>query len=256
MRIAFFTDTFYPQVNGVSNTLRYLSLYLRQSGVEHLFFAPEYGFESEECVGLPVVRFRGVCPPIYPDCRLVFAPHARLTAQLVDFEPDLVHIVTEAGIGFSGLMAARELRLPVLMSYHTNFDQYLAHYGLPHLKQVLWSYLRWFHSFALLNLSPSWNTLRELERRGMPRLALWPRGISTECFAPSLRSKALRASLGGTGKTVYLYVGRVSAEKGLDVLFRVFPRLTAGTETRRCSGSRETGRTVRSWRMPGFQTWC
>lgn len=57
----------------------------------------------------------------------------------------------------------------------------------------------------------------------MSHLALWPQGISTECFMPSLRSKARRASLGGTGKTVYLYVGRVSAEKRLDVLLQSLP---------------------------------
>jgi hypothetical protein len=69
LRVAFFTDTFYPQINGVSNTLCTLSRYLRSEKIEHLFFAPDYGEESEECASLPVMRFRGFRPILYPDCR-------------------------------------------------------------------------------------------------------------------------------------------------------------------------------------------
>lgn len=228
MRIAFFTDTFYPQVNGVSNTLRYLSLYLQKKGIEHLFFAPDYGGESEECGDLPVVRFKGFRPPVYPDCRLAYIPHARLMELLEEYSPDLIHIVTEFGIGYSGLKAARALGIPVVMSYHTNFDRYLQHYGAAHLKQTLWAYMSWFHSFSLLNLGPSRNTLDDMERHGFRNLALWPRGISTERFSPLFRSEDCRARLNGAGKTVYLYVGRISAEKGLDVLMKSIAEFNRG----------------------------
>ena len=218
MRIAFFTDTFYPQINGVSNTLSYLSRYLRKRGVEHLFFAPDYGFESGECAGLPVARFWGFRPLIYPECRLSFVPLEKMTGLLADFAPDVVHIVTEATLGLSGLRAADALGVPIVMSYHTNFDQYLRFYHLTHLSQALWAYMKWFHGFALANLCPSRDTLEAMRRRGFQNLGIWSRGIDLERFSPSHASPELREALGGKDKTVFLYVGRVSAEKGLDVL--------------------------------------
>ena len=225
MQIAFFTDTFYPQVNGVSNTLSYLSRYLSENQVEHVFFAPDYGFESEGCAGLPVIRFPGICPAIYPECRVVFAPHSKVTGMLKEFAPDVVHIATEAGIGFSGLRAANELGIPIVMSYHTNFDKYLEFYHLTIFDQTLWTYLRWFHSFALVNLCPSRNTFEAVRERGFENLDIWSRGIDLKRFHPSHFSSEVRERLGGLNKTVYLYVGRVAVEKGLDVLMRSVQRV-------------------------------
>lgn len=220
MRIAFFTDTFYPQINGVSNTLSYLSRYLQSKNIEHVFFAPDYGSDSAECEDLPVRRFRGLRPIIYPECRLAYVPLEKMTGLLSDFDPDVVHIVTELSMGLAGLRAASALDLPIVMSYHTNFDQYLHFYHLTHLQGPLWSYMRWFHSFALSNLCPSRDTLKSMEQRGFQNLDIWSRGIDLDRFRPSHFSQELRDRLGARNKTVFLYVGRVSVEKGLDVLMQ------------------------------------
>ncbi len=220
MRIAFFTDTFYPQINGVSNTLSYLSRYLQANQVEHLFFAPDYGLDTEECADLPVVRFKGLRPVIYPECRLAFVPLEKMTRLLADFAPDVVHIVTELGIGLSGLRAASALNIPIIMSYHTNFDKYLQFYHLTHFSQALWSYMKWFHSFAQVNLCPSRDTMRSVRRHGFVNTSIWSRGIDLGRFHPSHFSAALREQYGARDKTVFLYVGRISAEKGLDVLMQ------------------------------------
>ena len=220
MRIAFFTDTFYPQINGVSNTLSYLSRYLQKKNIEHIFFAPDYGFESPECAGLPVTRFKGFCPMIYPECRIAFVPLGKMTELLTDFAPDAVHIVTELSMGLAGLRAADALGIPVVMSYHTNFDKYLQFYHLTHFSQALWHYMKWFHSFALANLCPSRDTLESMRERGFSNLDIWSRGIDLERFGPTRFSPELREKLGARDKTVFLYVGRVSVEKGLDVLMQ------------------------------------
>ena len=220
MRIAFFTDTFYPQINGVSNTLSYLSRYLQGKNIEHVFFAPDYGFESDECAGLPVTRFKGFRPMIYPECRIAYVPLEKMTGLLSDFAPDVVHIATEVGMGLAGLRAATALGLPVVMSYHTNFDKYLRFYHLTHLGEALWLYMKWFHSFALANLCPSRDTMESMKRRGFQNLGIWSRGIDLDRFHPSHNSPELREKLGAGDKTVFLYVGRVSVEKGLDVLIQ------------------------------------
>lgn len=218
MRIAFFTDSFDPQINGVTNTLKMLSRYLTRIGIPHLFFAPDYETGEADDGSFPIVRFKGITPRIYPECRLAFPSHTRILEELAAFKPDIVHIVTELGIGWAGLKAARALHLPIVMSYHTSFDKYLKYYHLQYLSRPLWAYMRWFHSFALVNLAPSRSTLLELTRNGMGDLALWPRGIDTVRFHPRHRSAEAREALGGDDKLIFLYVGRISVEKGLETL--------------------------------------
>lgn len=217
MRIAFFTDTFLPQINGVSNTLCQFSRYLTRQGIAHRFFTPAYKDEVTDEGAYPVVRFPSVPFALYPQVRLAMTTSAAVRKQLQEFQPDVVHIVTEFSMGYAGLKAARQMGLPVVMSYHTNFDQYLEHYRLELLEEPLWQYMRWFHSFARLNLCPSENTLLRLTFRGIENLAVWSRGIDATRFSPSHFSPALRRELGGEGRLLYLYVGRISAEKGIDV---------------------------------------
>ncbi|MBE0601670.1 MAG: glycosyltransferase family 1 protein [Firmicutes bacterium] len=217
MRLAFFTDTFFPQINGVSNTLKYYSRYLTRRGIAHVFYAPADRSDAPDDGEYPVVRFPSVPFALYPQVRLSLPSQAALQRHLRAFNPDVVHIVTEFGMGYSGLKAARQLNLPIVMSYHTNFDQYLSHYGLTLLEEPLWQYMKWFHSFAERNFCPSEATLRRLTFRGVQNLALWSRGIDRERFSPDFRSDALRKELGGDDRLLYLYVGRISAEKGIDV---------------------------------------
>jgi glycosyltransferase involved in cell wall biosynthesis len=183
-----------------------------------MVFAPDYETAAEEYSETPVLRFKGIKPSIYPECRLAFPPHARVMEALHSFAPDLIHIATEQGIGYSGLKAARELGVPVVMSYHTNYDTYLDYYNLGYLSRPVWSYVRWFHNFADLNLCPSENTLRALDRRGFKRLDIWTRGIDRRRFSPDHFTKETREMLGAGGRTVFLYVGRIAREKGLELL--------------------------------------
>lgn len=218
MKIAFFTDTFFPQINGVTNTFHYLSNYLEKKGIDHIFIAPDYDTEQYDSGEIPVYRFKGITPSIYPECRLVFPQYSKVIEILSTFKPDLVHIATELGIGYCGLRASRELGLPVVMSYHTNYDKYLEYYNLIYLSKPIWSYVRWFHSFASVNLCPSYNTIRELTQRGFQGLDIWTRGIDMNAFSPTHYSDSVRDELGGRNKTVFLYVGRIAKEKGLDTL--------------------------------------
>lgn len=154
---------------------------------------------------------------LYPQVRLAVTTTASAKKQLLEFKSDVVHIVTEFTMGLAGLKAARQLEHPVVMSYCTNFDQHLSHYGLTLLEEPLWQYMKWFHSFARLNLCPSENTLLRLKFRGIQDLAVWSRGIDSTRFSPRFHSQSLRRSLGGENKLLYLYVGRISKEKCIDV---------------------------------------
>jgi len=224
MRIAYFTDTFYPEINGVTNTLNNLTAYLRKIGVDYLVFAPDYDGrrgENEE----NIMRFKGIPPHVNPNSRLALPFYKTVRNAILEFDPDVIHITIELGIGLVGLLIARELDIPIVMSYHTNFDSYLNLYEFGHLKKGYWGYIKWFHSFAKANLCPSYDTLRTVEKRGFQNLGIWSRGIDTSTFSPLYRSEELRKRLGLQGKTTFLYVGRIAREKGLDTLAQSIRRI-------------------------------
>ena len=214
MRIVYFTDTYYPEINGVANTLSRLHQYLDQNGIEHIFFAPEYQDEKPE---KEVLRFRGFQIPFSPNSRLaVTMPfHSEIKKRVLEFKPDIIHIVTEFTMGQEGLRIAKETGIPVVMSYHTNIEQYLEYFHAKLFEKPVRAYFQKFHSNAVLNLCPSRQTYRQLAAQGYQNLDLWTRGVDTTLYSPQKRTGRWRELL-GKDKTICLYVGRLSFEKGID----------------------------------------
>lgn len=109
MRIAYFSDTFLPQINGVSNTLSYLKAYLDRKNIEYRFHVPDY--DDETLKNDPwVVCSRGVPLPVYSDCRVALPWLPRLQSNMDAFRPDLIHLATEFGVGVMGRYYARAKR--------------------------------------------------------------------------------------------------------------------------------------------------
>lgn len=238
MKIAYFTDTFVPELNGVTNTLSRLQSWLDTKGIRYAFFAPDYlgktgrgtgGADAETAVtgnaAMGVYRFKGLSTSLSPESCLAF-PRRREIFDLCDsFKPDLVHVVTELGIGYKGLSYARSRKLPLVMSYHTDYCRYLRYFHLDFFKPLTEKYLAWFYRFAHRTLAPSKHTLEQLFQRQYRNLGLWSRGIDTEKFNPRFRSRSWRLRLGLDDKFVFLYVGRLSPEKGLDMLLYAIEEL-------------------------------
>ncbi len=217
MKIAYFTDTLYPQVNGVSNTLAYLTKYLKQTHTQFMIFAPEFDPCAEEDA---IIRFKGYRPHFYPECSLAIPNYRTVRNKILVFAPDIIHIVTEFGMGLCGLRIARELNIPIVMSYHTNFDKLLYDYKIKYLQRPYWAYMKWFHGFAEVNLCPSNDTLNALNEKGIAKLDLWTRGIDLNDFNPMHYSDAFRNGIGAGNKMIFLYVGRIAKEKGLDTYMK------------------------------------
>ncbi|MCG8499938.1 MAG: glycosyltransferase family 1 protein [Firmicutes bacterium] len=223
MKIAFFTDTFLPQINGVTKTLARLIKYLDKKGIEHLVFAPDH--HEEDFFTYNVERFLSFKFFLYPECRLSIPNFFRIHKKLNAFRPELIHIATEFNMGLAGLQYGKTKEVPIVSSYHTNFSKYLQYYGLEFLENALWNYMQWFHNQCSINLCPSHETKKMLENKGVNHLGIWTRGIDCEEFKPEFRSQALRESLGAADKIVLLYVGRISIEKDLDILFDSFKNI-------------------------------
>jgi glycosyltransferase involved in cell wall biosynthesis len=228
MRIAFFTETFLPKVDGIVNTLCHLLEHLATRGHTSLLFAPNGGptrFAATQVVGL-----QGVAIPFYRELRLVH-PFTDVREPLSAFRPDLIHVINPVSLGLAGIWQARQMKKPVVASYHTDVPGFAARWGLGLLRPALWAYFRAVHNQANLNLCPSEFTQREIESHGLRRVKVWGRGVNTQHFHPARRMMEWRNRLSGgeTGSPLLLYVGRLSPEKRVDWLR---PVLTALPEVR------------------------
>jgi glycosyltransferase involved in cell wall biosynthesis len=229
VRIAFFTETFLPKVDGIVTRLTKTVQHLVAAGDEVLIFCPEGApghFMGARVVGVPALPL-----PLYPELKLAL-PRPAVSEALDRFKPDLVHVVNPAVLGLGGIWLARTRGLPLVASYHTHLPKYLEHYGMGMLEPLLWELLKTAHNQAQLNLCTSTAMVAELAAKGIQHTALWQRGVDTDLFRPSLRSQAMRERLHGahsdTGNLL-LYIGRLSAEKQIE---RIRPVLSALPQTR------------------------
>ena len=226
MRIALFSETFLPQRNGVALLLDRLIRHLTANGHEVLVAAPvSWRPRGDASVppGVRVLRVPGIPLPRYPDLTLALPLAPRVVREVAAFRPHVIHLVTEYSLGLTGLQTAVTLGVPALASFHTNIPRYLPYYGFGWSGELCWRYLRWFHNQAAATFCPSETNRRELTERGFRNVRVWPRGVDTARFVP-----AARARDGGNGAAEplrLLYVGRLTPEKDLPVLFDAYARL-------------------------------
>jgi glycosyltransferase involved in cell wall biosynthesis len=229
VKIAFFTETFLPKVDGIVTRLTKTVQHLVAAGDEVLIFCPEGG--PDAYMGARVVGVPAMPLPLYPELKLAL-PRPAVSEALDRFGPDLVHVVNPAVLGLGGIWLARSRGLPLVASYHTHLPKYLEHYGMGMLEPLLWELLKAAHNQAELNLCTSTAMVEELAAKGIQHTALWQRGVDTDLFRPELASAAMRERLHGghedTGHLL-LYIGRLSAEKQID---RIRPVLEAMPQTR------------------------
>ncbi len=217
MRVTLVTETYFPQVNGVSRTLGQLVRVLTEAGDSVQLIQPDYG-EPPRATSDRLVR--SINLPFYRELFLPLPPFGSVHKAIEAFQPDLVHIATEATLGLSVLRHVLRRRIPTVSSFHTNFDQYSAHYRIGWLKGPIWRYLRWFHNKTLETYAPSRATIHDLEARGLQRLVLWPRGVDGRLFRPDRPGReTIRSSLGFDPEHVVIgHVSRIAAEKNVGYL--------------------------------------
>ncbi|MEI8251023.1 MAG: glycosyltransferase family 1 protein [Synechococcus sp. ELA057] len=229
MKIAFFTETFLPKVDGIVTRLTKTVQHLVAAGDEVMVFCPEGAppeYSGAQVVGVPAMPL-----PLYPELKLAL-PRPAVAEALERFQPDLVHVVNPAVLGLGGIWLARTRNLPLVASYHTHLPKYLEHYGMGMLEPLLWELLKAAHNQAALNLCTSTAMVDELAAKGIQHTALWQRGVDTDMFQPDLRSEAMRRRLHGSHDDqghLLLYIGRLSAEKQIE---RIRPVLEAMPQAR------------------------
>jgi glycosyltransferase involved in cell wall biosynthesis len=226
VRLALFTDTFPPQMNGVSRTLERLVAAARERGAAVRVFTTDDPDQAPH--GPDEIRWKSIPFWAYPQVRLSRPRIAAARAALRAWSPTLVHVATEFGVGLAGRQAAVSLGVPLVTSYHTSFTAYAQFYQLGALERLGWRYFRWFHSAAARTFTPTDAIRAEVEAHGFRHVGVWGRGVDGERFDPSFRSLEWRRQLGiADDAMVVLYVGRVAKEKGLEHVLSAMLQLGA-----------------------------
>ena len=220
MRVAIVTESFLPQVNGVTNSVLRILENLAQNNHQALVIAPESPDTPREYAGhrvktIPSIPIQNILPIGMP----VGLPSRKLEYVLDGFNPDVVHLASPFALGAFSAKVAKKLNIPSLSVYQTDLAGFARHYGLSIAGSTLQKMVGKIHSQTTRTLAPSTSACRELTDQGVKNVYLWRRGVNSVLFHPQKRSDELRNTWDPSGKrTIIGYVGRVANEKRISDL--------------------------------------
>ncbi len=226
LRIAYVTETYPPELNGVAASAARVVEQMRLRGWAVDLVRPRQPHERARDDD-DELRTASLPIPMYPDLRLGLVRSERLMRRWRARRPTVVHIATEGPLGQAALRAAQRLALPVTSDFRTNFHAYSRHYGLAWAEPLVLAYLRRFHNRSQRSFVPTEAMKSMLEDAGFERLEVVGRGVDAERFSPAHRDPQLRSAWGlrDTDPAV-LYVGRLAAEKNVQLVFDGFRALS------------------------------
>lgn len=225
MKIAIFTDTFLPDVNGVAKTLGRLTRYLDKTNHSYIVISPK---RSRKEQGTKQIYLQSSFPfPLYPDCRISVPNKNEIKELLHSFNPDIIHVATAFSIGLCGIRYAKKFDIPLVGSYHTDFDHYLQYYHLPLLSKPLWRYMEWFHQSMARIFVPSTYTFEQLNKRNFSNIQVWERGVDSSIFHPNYSKDQIRQKYNISKKYILSYVGRLAPEKNMETLCYLINHMSA-----------------------------
>lgn len=219
MKIAFFTETYHPQKDGVVAVIDLYKKELEKRGHTVYIFAPGPGIKKEK----NVFRFRSLTFRPYPEYKIAL-PKARLIKKIILIKPDIIHLHGPATAGLMGLSIAKLLDIPIVATYHTHLPEYsnfLIKRGKRFTKKAIEKYIKLFYNRADIILSPSKQLKKELKNYGIikPIIPL-PCGLNIEIKSDKIRK---------LNKTpVLLHIGRLCDEKSIDIVMKEFIKLKNG----------------------------
>lgn len=217
MKVAVVSESFLPTVNGVTTSVCRVLEHLAREGHEAMVIAPHAKAPST-FAGFPVHQVPAVAYRRFP----VGLPSPQVARLLEDFAPDVLHAASPFLLGGHALNAARKAGIPSVAIYQTDVAGYAKRNRLGLASKLAWQFVRRIHESADRTLAPSTAAAQDCISAGIPRLALWGRGVDIELYHPRnrLRPSAaqLRRRLTSGGRTVVGYVGRIAPEKQVERL--------------------------------------
>lgn len=253
MKIAYFTDTYLPQINGVTFSVDTFSRLLSDSN-ELRVYAPSYSLHSinEDNGHFHIERYASVPVIGYRDIQISTPNLIKLIKSIHSFKPDVIHFHTPGGLGIAALLIAKEMNVPVIGTYHTLFSEtamyvspkailsrflkvYSKYFPTPkslfpsfdftasdlqgnesqsEMKRLIWTLTNAIYKNSTVIVAPSESIKRELVQRDVKTpIQVISNGIDLSKFTP----KELFVH-----NHSLIYVGRLSYEKNVDIVIRSF----------------------------------
>ena len=229
MRVAIFSDTFPPQVNGVAHTAYLSAKNLVEAGHEVAVFTVSKKLKDRPDINLKnlqVFRLPSMPALVYPGERFTL-PIGITLRQVKKFGPDIIHAHTPFSVGWEAVLVSKILKVPLVGTHHTFYNHYLKHIKLDFewMKKVSWKFTIGFYNRCDLILSPSKSLADELVREGLKcPIRVLQNSINANLFKPAedpSAKEAAKKSFGVKNCSV-CYMGRLSYEKSIEQVVQAF----------------------------------
>ena len=217
LRVAVVTESFLPQVNGVTNSVLRVLETLAAKGHDALVIAPDSAEAPTTYAGfrvkrVPSLAVKGLLP--------VGFPQRSMEPLIEGFNPDVIHLASPFFLGKYATRIAQRLSIPTLSIYQTDVAGFARHYGLSIAHSQLTNWVANIHKQTDRTLAPSSWSCEQLQSSGVDNVSLWQRGVDSVKFNPTKRSAELRNlfTANDTSKIIVGYVGRLANEKRIEDL--------------------------------------
>lgn len=232
LKIAIFSDNFYPELSGISDSIILLSKELSKLGHKINFYVPKYSVKNYKTLNLAnqeldlgenikIKRLFSLPAPFIGNySRIVIPVSPRRLFK--DFKPDIIHTQLFFGAGIRALVAAKLYKLPMIGTNHTAISEFvkLVPFNLNFLKKASLNYAVWYYNRCNFVTAPSQSVFKEMQIYGFEkRHKVISNPIDTDTFCPDSEKFELKKKFNLSDKTI-VYAGRLSLEKNIDVLIR------------------------------------
>ena len=227
MHIAVFSDTFYPQINGVVTSITNSSRYLANRGHKVMLFVPKSKGNIELGKNIYVEPIKSLGFPTYEDYKIALPQTIKCLRKINQFKPDIIHLHSPFSLGILGVMCAKTFSLPLVGTYHTLFPEFLKYLPIPVLREnrfakgMTWRYTNFVYNKCDVVTTPSQMMKKELKKHGVHSpIKVISNGVDLSIFHKVTSVKATKKFKLKNGYIIHF--GRISYEKNIEVVLRSF----------------------------------
>jgi 1,2-diacylglycerol 3-alpha-glucosyltransferase len=226
LKIAIFTDSFYPQINGVATSVAMISRWLSKNNHNVIIFAPKYKIKNEFNEKKVIIkRVFGISGKFYEGFKISMPFDPRIINNIISFKPDIIHFHTPITLGFQAIMISKLLRIPLVGTFHTFIadEEYLKHIKVKNklMQKAAWNYSNFYYNQCDIITCPSICAKKELLQNNCKKKTIViSNGIDKTIF-DNKNYKKIKNKYNKNGPLL-LYVGRIAHEKNINFLIDAF----------------------------------